>query len=813
MNTDQNLLFGVLALELDFIDVQQFAEVCCAWAAHKEKGLADLLVERGWIGADERNEVQRLMDRKVRRKLGDVRRVLGDLANPQVRDVMHGVGDAAVDQTLSQLEPVPGFVRVSETAELPQGELSHYTLSRVHDQGGLGRVWLAFDKNLRRDVALKEIRPDRKASQESLGRFVREAQITGQLEHPNIVPVYELARDEERTYPFYTMRFVHGQSMGDAVDAYHEKRRAGNPAGLEFRRLLQAFVSVCHATAYAHSRRVIHRDLKPSNVMLGSYGEVVVLDWGLAKVLDKPETLPEKQDPVTPLDGTTDSARADPGHARLHAPEQALGKHDQIDALTDVYGLGSILYRILTGERPHPGRDSQERMRHAAEEPTPAPRVVDPRVPGPLNAICRKAMSRNRLDRYLSATALADDVQRWLADEPVSTYRDPWHVRTARWARRHRQLAASIAAVVVLTAVAATTAAVLINQARQEAIAAQVKEAEATRAAFGWFQEAQRTIDVMATGVSNVLQNLPGTDTLRVGLLQNAASFYERYSAQKPSDRLAKLERGHTLMRLGDIRRRVGAYAEAAQAYQDCATGLQRTRQRAPGGPRCPLGSGGLLAQDRGRAGRSRQVRGRAQDLGGGSGATGPSSTIPQPAAARDRIEDQPRLAGAGLQGFAASRAVVPPGVGTSPAASRSGRAEKHRALEDLEQLALIQSLLGGILSRARSHEEAIRFLQAALDNQERLTEAKSDQPSYWEGLAFAELTLAQRFCLFSPHSMESTSTPNASSPHSATRWSPTLHSSSSANSMPQTIDVPSLETIVLMRIDWGSLSRLMRWW
>jgi len=138
MNTDQNLLFGVLALELELIDVQQFAELCCTWAAHKENGLADLLVERNWISAEERGEVQRLMDRKLHRKQGDARQALSDAAGPQLRDVMRGVGDAAVEQTLSQLEPVPGFVRASETGELAQGEISHYTLSRVQDQGGLG---------------------------------------------------------------------------------------------------------------------------------------------------------------------------------------------------------------------------------------------------------------------------------------------------------------------------------------------------------------------------------------------------------------------------------------------------------------------------------------------------------------------------------------------------------------------------------------------------------------------------------------------------------------------------------------------------
>ncbi len=746
MNTDQNLLFGVLALELDFIDVRQFAEVCCTWAAHKEKGLADLVVERKWISAAERDEVQRLMDRKVHRRQGDVRQALSNVAGPQQRDVMHAVGDGEVEQTLSQLEPVPGFVRVSETAELAQGELSHYTLSRVHDQGGLGRVWLAFDKSLCRDVALKEIRPDKLPTDQSLRRFVREAQITGQLEHPNIVPVYELAHDQQRTYPFYTMRFVHGQSLGDAIEAYQKKRRAGGEAGLDFRRLLQAFVSVCHAIAYAHSRRVIHRDLKPSNVMLGSYGEVVVLDWGLAKVLDKPEDLPEDALPeeVPPARGLNGAAGVETqsgqilGTPAYMAPEQALSRHHEIDALTNVYGLGAILYRILTGERPHRGRDSQERMRHAAEDPTPEPRVVDASIPRPLSAICRKAMSRNRLDRYLSATALADDVQRWLADEPVSTYRDPWHVRAGRWARRHRQLAATIAAGVVLTAFAATTAAVLINSARQDAIEARTREAEATRVAFGWFREAQRTIDVMATGVSEVLQNLPGTDTLRLRLLQEAASSYERFSDQDSPDPQVRLERGHTLVRLGDIRRRMRSYQEAAQAYQRARRVYSELLAEPPGDrdvrldvALCLRKLGDVLV-DQSDFETARKTLAEAQT----------QLARARNSADRRRQEIEWKV----------SLGLLERECRNDPQAEHWFRQALGQAItpdpaddpESLEQLALIQSLLGGMLSEAGSHAEAIRILRAALDTHERLTRLPLDRPSAREGRAFAELTLAQ---------------------------------------------------------------------
>jgi len=224
VNTDQNLLFGVLALQLEYIDTNQFADVCAAWATRKNMTVADIMVERGWITPQAKDEVEGLLTRKLDKHDGDARKALGDAADASARDVMRDVGDEQVDETLDHLEPPSGFVKVLDTVDFAPEERSHYTLSRVHSKGGLGRVWLARDKRLHREVALKEIRPDKPMSDLSLRRFVREAQITGQLEHPNIVPVYELADTLERERPFYTMRFLRGQSLGAAIDEYHRLR-------------------------------------------------------------------------------------------------------------------------------------------------------------------------------------------------------------------------------------------------------------------------------------------------------------------------------------------------------------------------------------------------------------------------------------------------------------------------------------------------------------------------------------------------------------------------------------------------------------
>src|SRR5262249_55676059 len=146
-----------------------------------------------------------------------------------------------------------------------------YTLTHLHASGGIGRIWCARDSTLGRDVALKELRPERAGDRSLSARFLNEAQITGQLEHPGIVPVYELAQWPNTRQPFYTMRFVKGRTLSEATRAYHEKRVAGKADSLELLMLLNAFVTVCHTIAYAHSRGVIHRDLKGQNVVLGDF--------------------------------------------------------------------------------------------------------------------------------------------------------------------------------------------------------------------------------------------------------------------------------------------------------------------------------------------------------------------------------------------------------------------------------------------------------------------------------------------------------------------------------------------------------------
>lgn len=368
---------------------------------------------------------------------------------------------------------------------------SRYRKTKLFAEGGLGKIWLAGDTNLQREVALKEIRADRARIAEAKQRFLNEARITGQLEHPNIVPVYELADGNEDQQPFYTMRLVRGRTFEEAIRDFHQAQQDRRIAPLELSRLLSAFNGVCNAIAYAHSRGVLHRDLKPSNVVLGDFGEVIVLDWGLAKLFNSDETA--ECDVAVPADTATvtvDGALV--GTPAYMSPEQAAGDVERIGTATDVYGLGAILYQILCGERPHQGDDTAALLSEIVRGNVKSPREVNPRTPAALDAICVKAMEKDPDKRYSTAQQLADDVQRWTVEEPVSVHRESIGEKVARWTRRHRAWAQSAAAATLLITLLSVVSTVLIGQ--QKAAAEQEREnaVEQQRVAESEKDKAQR---------------------------------------------------------------------------------------------------------------------------------------------------------------------------------------------------------------------------------------------------------------------------------------------------------------------------------
>ncbi|GAF73922.1 unnamed protein product, partial [marine sediment metagenome] len=222
---------------------------------------------------------------------------------------------------------------------------------RFHDKGGLGEIHVALDRELPREVALKEIKPRYANVHSSRERFAQEARITGALEHPGIVPVYGLGQYADGQL-YYAMRFIEGETLSKAIARYHRGETTGLGPGekrLAFRRLLDQFVDVCHVINYAHDRGVIHRDIKPDNIMLGPYGETLVVDWGLAKRIDEEDMASEDHDeavrPVRIRNASTTLPGSVVGTPAYMSPEQATGTNQDVGPCSDIYSLGATLYR------------------------------------------------------------------------------------------------------------------------------------------------------------------------------------------------------------------------------------------------------------------------------------------------------------------------------------------------------------------------------------------------------------------------------------------------------------------------------------
>jgi eukaryotic-like serine/threonine-protein kinase len=569
-DTDRDLLFGVLAVQAGILDADRFAEACSGWAARNEKPLADLLVERGLLTAEDRSLLLALLARNIEKHAGDARASLAAVAAEPVRQTLGGCDDPVIREAMGGF-PTLGGGDLDFTVDYGPASRDRYTLTRLHATGGIGQVWLARDDALGREVALKELRPGKGNYPGALARFLDEAKITGQLQHPSIVPVYELSLRGEGQTPYYTMRFVRGRTLCEAINAFHRERQAGVVGPLALRELLSAFVGICNAVAYAHSRGVIHRDLKPANVVLGDYGEVVLLDWGLAKA-ETTRDRPASRDPVA---AQPEGARGETvqdevmGTPAYMAPEQAEGRLDIVDERSDVYGLGAVLYTILTGEPPFPGSDPQEVLRQVVKEAPVPPRRRVAQTPPALEAVCLKALEKRPANRYASARELAGEVQHFLADEPVSAYPEPPAARAGRWVRKHRTGVTAAAAALAVVAVGLLVTTSLLTAAYRQA-EVQRDHARAQRdRARDYLGMARDAVQQYQTSVSESPElRAHGLEKLRGKLLRGAVSFYEEFARADDQDPSIMAERGRAFYRLGAVRNDMGQLEEAESAYR-----------------------------------------------------------------------------------------------------------------------------------------------------------------------------------------------------------------------------------------------------
>ncbi|PRQ06212.1 serine/threonine-protein kinase [Enhygromyxa salina] len=431
---DLNLRFGALALQCDFIDAQQFARACASWATRAQGSLASVLAERGWLTAAQRAHIEKLLEAS----LADGQQAdAATLTLPGPAPVeARGSEELELDFDL-ELDLDLSFEDLTTLDEAGGGDdrpseasmtvCERIKLTQLHSSGGIGEVWRAFDEVLCREVALKRLRHDQASHPDHCAYFLREAQITGQLEHPGIVPLYDYSCDQDGSRCFYTMRFVQGRTLSEVISAFHRRRvELGEPTlSGPFFQLLEHFGSVCNTIAFAHSKGVVHRDLKGDNVIVGDFGEVVVLDWGLAKRVGHADDL-ARGDRVAASCGARAPASLGAvtatmpgerlGTPAYMAPEQALGLNDLIDQRTDVYGLAAILYEILTSRPPFRGDDVLSVMDAVAHEPPSRPSKWVADVPLALERICMRGLEKSMDARQQSVLELAAQVRNWLSE-------------------------------------------------------------------------------------------------------------------------------------------------------------------------------------------------------------------------------------------------------------------------------------------------------------------------------------------------------------------------------------------------------------
>lgn len=441
--------------------------------------------------------------------------------------------------------PSVGVEAEGSEAPLRAGTFGDYELLEELGQGGMGVVYKARQKSLHRLVALKMIRAGGRACHADVQRFRTEAEAAASLDHPHIVPIYEVGELEGQ--PYFTMKLVSGRKLAEQLPCLMQDPRA----------TARLLVAVAQAVHHAHQRGILHRDLKPSNILLDAEGRPHVTDFGLAKRVEVDSSLTQSGLLV--------------GTPSYMAPEQASGQRGAITTATDIYGLGALLYALLTGRPPFRGEtilDTLEQVKQREPEP---PSASNRQVDRDLETICLKCLQKESRDRYGSALALADDLKQWLAGEPIQARPISHRERVWRWCWRNPALAVLMTAVILLLLAGTTVSSYFALQANQRALdALQQKERADDNAA-----KAQANLDIAYRVLDDVYmdiseQSLPIFRALpkERRFLEKALTFYENIAKQQGTDRRVRQQTGLAYLRIGSIQAMLGQEAKAKENYR-----------------------------------------------------------------------------------------------------------------------------------------------------------------------------------------------------------------------------------------------------
>jgi serine/threonine-protein kinase len=632
----RDLLFGLLALQNGAVTHDQLVLAFESWAAAPDSTLAEILADQGALVAESRSLLDAVADAYLRLHGGEPLLGLAALnVGRSIRENLAAAGGPDVEATLTQIgdDTTVDDPRADRTATFTVGSATsdgqRFRVLRPHARGGLGAVFVALDSELNREVALKQILDRYADNPTSRQRFLVEAEVTGGLEHPGIVPVYGLGTYGDGR-PYYAMRFIRGDTLKEAIRRFHAEpigstmtdtavsraEEAGSvtagPMGLESRdlelhKLLRRFVDVCNAVDYAHSRGVLHRDIKPGNIIVGRHGETLVVDWGLAKATGRAEPGAEER-PLMPS-SASGSAETLPGSAlgtpAYMSPEQARGSIEDLGPRSDVYSLGATLYCLLTGKPPQEGGDVGELLRRVQDGEFPSPRQLDPAIDKGLEAVCLKAMALEPVERYASPRSLADDVERWMADEPVAAWREPPSRRLRRWMRRRRTLVTTAAAALIV-ALFGMSALIMVQLRANQA------ERRSKALIAAQFDLALNSVKTYYQGVTgDVLLTQPAMAGLKQTLLQSPRAFFEDLrkvlEAGGQRDPGTRKKLADACADLGRITSQIGKTEDAVRAYRDAITILDSLAHEQPAevGHRIDLADSSIML------GRSERVLGR----------------------------------------------------------------------------------------------------------------------------------------------------------------------------------------------------------
>jgi serine/threonine-protein kinase len=518
------------------------------------------------------------------------------------------------------------------------------------------------------------------------------------------------------------MRFIKGDSLKEAIEHFHRVvSQTSDPAGrsLALHKLLRRFTDVCNAIDYAHSRGVLHRDIKPGNVIVGKYGETLVVDWGLAKPLGRVEPGQESGERTLVPSSASGSAETLPGSAlgtpAYISPEQASGEPDRLGPRSDVYSLGATLYCLLTGRPPHEGDDIGEVLRKVQRGDFVPPRSIDPALDPALEAVCKKAMALETEDRYATCRALADDVDRWMADEPVSAWSEPLSRRARRWAWRNRTAVTSLAAA-VLVALAGTAAVLAVQtqangqlqEANRELMSANGRVTKAN-ADLKLANEREKQRFDLAMEAIKLFHGEVGDDLvlkadqfkpLRDKLLRGALDFYGKLEGllKDQPDRGSRGAMGDAYFELGGLTSKIGDKPAALAAHRK---GLAVRRELASE-PAADAGAHGDVATS------LHAVASLLNETGNSAEA------LARYEEARDLLEGLPLL-GPGSDGRRALLGTVYQGAGivqTSAGKTAAAMSALQRSVEILTRLADDNPAVTDVRSRMADSHISIGVLQ-----------------------------------------------------------------------------------------------------